>query len=266
MATLYSNLNGGSTSDNPLTSGATTLNSAGLEFLPAVTGSDVLYLTLDPTGASGDPEIVKVTAHTASATSATIVRAQQSTTARSHPLATTWVHALTTTDIAAWAANAANIATNAADIATNTADIATNAADIATEAARPPYLSVDVSGTDVVGVATLTAVSVDTETTDVDSIAGASTVTIGTSGWYGLAALVSMDTALTGTVAIVTFYVLGGPLIQASVDVAAGTATEEDSAPSYLSAGTELTFGWTGSSGITNTPTMSWQFLLYRLA
>jgi hypothetical protein len=54
---------------------------------------------LDPEGVNGAPEIVKVTAHTAAATSVTVTRAQQGTTARAHPVSSVWVHALTETDI-----------------------------------------------------------------------------------------------------------------------------------------------------------------------
>lgn len=102
MATIFSNLKSGTVSDNPLTSGATTINSAAFEFLPAVTGSDIMWITLDPDAVNGAPEIVKVTAHTASATSVTVVRAQQSTTARAHPQNTVWKHAVTKTDLDAF--------------------------------------------------------------------------------------------------------------------------------------------------------------------
>lgn len=82
----------GTTTDNPLTAGATTLNSAGLANLAAVTAPDEAIITLDPNRVSGAPEIVVVTAHTGSATSATIVRGQFGTAAREHALGTEWVH------------------------------------------------------------------------------------------------------------------------------------------------------------------------------
>lgn len=99
MATLYENLLGGTITDNPLSSGATTINSAAFASLPVVTGGDIMYLTLDPAGTNGAPEIVTVTGHTASATSVTVTRASQDTSARSHPTATSWVHGLTEADI-----------------------------------------------------------------------------------------------------------------------------------------------------------------------
>ena len=66
--------------------------------LPAVTGSDTLKLVLDPDGTAGDPEIITITAHTASSTTATISRASEGTTARQHLSSTKWVNAVTTTD------------------------------------------------------------------------------------------------------------------------------------------------------------------------
>lgn len=99
MATLYRNFLAGTTTDNPLSSGATTINSSGFASLPVVSGSDVMWLVLDPDATAGAPEIVKVTAHTASATSVTVTRAQQSTSARSHASGTTWRAVLTQTDL-----------------------------------------------------------------------------------------------------------------------------------------------------------------------
>lgn len=82
----------GTVTDDPLTDSATTLNSAGLANLAAVTGSDEAIITLDPNRVNGAPEIVRVTAHTGSATSATIDRGEFGTVAREHPAGTAWVH------------------------------------------------------------------------------------------------------------------------------------------------------------------------------
>lgn len=92
MARIRSNNVFGTTTDAPLTAGATTMNSAGLANLAAVTGSDEAIITLDPNRVNGAPEIVRVTAHTGSATSATIDRAEFGTSAREHPAGTEWVH------------------------------------------------------------------------------------------------------------------------------------------------------------------------------
>lgn len=81
----------GTITDNPLTAGATTMNSAGLANLAAVSSAEA-FIILDPNRVAGAPEIVVVTAHTASATSATIQRGQFGTTARQHNLNTAWVH------------------------------------------------------------------------------------------------------------------------------------------------------------------------------
>lgn len=102
MASLYRNNLAGQVSDNPLSSGATTINSTAFANLPTVADPDIMWLTLDPDGDDGAPEVVKVTAHTASATSVTVVRAQQGTTARAHNQDTVWKHAVTRTDAEGW--------------------------------------------------------------------------------------------------------------------------------------------------------------------
>lgn len=83
----------GVTTDNPLAIGATTLNSTQLALLPAVSGGGHAVITLDPLRQFGNPEIIVVTAHTGGASSATILRGQYGTSARSHPQNTVWVHA-----------------------------------------------------------------------------------------------------------------------------------------------------------------------------
>jgi hypothetical protein len=93
MARIRTNNVFGTTTDNPLIAGAVTMNSAGLANLAVVAGSDEALITLDPNRVNGAPEIVRVTAHTGSATSATIVRGAFGTAARSHPLGTEWEHA-----------------------------------------------------------------------------------------------------------------------------------------------------------------------------
>lgn len=84
--------------NNPLAIGDTTLSSAALANLPAVASPDYAALILDPAGSAGNPEIVWVTAHTASATTATIARAKEGTTARQHLLAVAWAHGPTIMD------------------------------------------------------------------------------------------------------------------------------------------------------------------------
>lgn len=82
----------GTLTDNPLTNVATTMNSAGLANLAAVSGDERAVIILDPNRVHGAPEIVNVSVHTAAANVATIVRARFGTAAREHPAGTEWVH------------------------------------------------------------------------------------------------------------------------------------------------------------------------------
>ena len=75
MAILYAN-NAATTLAGTLATGATTLTVVNGSFIQAVTAPDVMYLTLQD---AVNTEIVKVTAHTATAASMTIVRAQDGT-------------------------------------------------------------------------------------------------------------------------------------------------------------------------------------------
>lgn len=80
--------------------GATTLtdtNAAPLGFasLPVVEFPDIVPITLDPNGATGEPERCWIVGHTASATSVTVIREPhgENATARSHASGTAWEHA-----------------------------------------------------------------------------------------------------------------------------------------------------------------------------
>lgn len=95
---IYDNNVQGTLTDNPLTNVATTMNSAGLANLSAVSSNHAV-IVLDPLRASGAPEIVIVTAHTGSATSATITRGAYGTSARQHASGTLWVHPFVDADI-----------------------------------------------------------------------------------------------------------------------------------------------------------------------
>lgn len=89
---LRSNNMSGTITDNPLTNVATTINSASFVNLPTVTAVNHLILILDPLGTAGNPEIVTVTAHTAAASSVTVARGAEGSSARTHSLGTTWFH------------------------------------------------------------------------------------------------------------------------------------------------------------------------------
>lgn len=89
---------GGLIEDNPLSSSATTLTSAGLASVPVIGSTQHMAIVLDPDGFNGAPEVVYITAHSAAATTATIVRAQESSTARAHDRDVPWVHTVTVKD------------------------------------------------------------------------------------------------------------------------------------------------------------------------
>lgn len=88
----------GTTTNNPLTAGATTINSPGFVDLPVINTTNHLLLVLDPLEVNGAAEIVRVTTHVSSGTSVTVVRGAENTTPREHPLGTTWFHGPVTTD------------------------------------------------------------------------------------------------------------------------------------------------------------------------
>ena len=93
----------GTITDNPLLIGATTMTSAELASFPVVTATQYVPITLDPMGIGGRPEVVYITAHTASATTATILRGQEqafgSSAARQHLQGTRWSHGPTAYDL-----------------------------------------------------------------------------------------------------------------------------------------------------------------------
>lgn len=82
----------GAITDNPLTVGATTINSPGFVDLPVVDSTNHLVLILDPLEVAGAAEIVRVTAHSASASSLTVVRGAEGSSPRQHAATTTWFH------------------------------------------------------------------------------------------------------------------------------------------------------------------------------
>lgn len=114
----------GTITDNPLTNVATTINSAALASLPAIASPDIAVLVLDPTGSAGAPEVVYVTAHTGSATSATISRGQEGSSARQHASGIAWVHGPTLYDFKGWRLEGSQL-TEATMTGTSAADLLT---------------------------------------------------------------------------------------------------------------------------------------------
>ncbi len=100
MALLHENFLSGTITDSPLTSVATTINSAGFGVLqfPTIT-TDTMYLVLDPEGTAGAPEIVTVTAHSSLATVVTVTRGSEGTVAREHASGTVWRHSYVASEI-----------------------------------------------------------------------------------------------------------------------------------------------------------------------
>lgn len=123
MARLRSNNVFGTITNNPLAIGGATLNSAGLANLVAVAGADRAAITLDPNRVNGAPEIVWVTAHTGAATSATILRAQEGTSAREHPSGTFWVHGWTALDAGLGVLGYAQVVANQGSITGTAVDL-----------------------------------------------------------------------------------------------------------------------------------------------
>ena len=75
MSQLFENFVEGVT-DADILSGATTLSGSFLADLPPVSGGDTAVLIIDPEAAGNGPEKLIVTAHTASATTATVTRSE----------------------------------------------------------------------------------------------------------------------------------------------------------------------------------------------
>lgn len=96
MARIRTDFVRGTITNDPLAIDGTTLNSAALASLPAISSPDIAVLILDPTASA--PEVVHVTAHTSSATTATILRGRESSVARSHIQGTAFVHGATSND------------------------------------------------------------------------------------------------------------------------------------------------------------------------
>lgn len=77
----------------------TTMTSDALEAVVDIAGDEFMYVTLDPDGVAGEPEIVKITAHTASVPSATIERGALGTIARAHKSGIEWTAPVVTEDM-----------------------------------------------------------------------------------------------------------------------------------------------------------------------
>ena len=98
MAQIYQNFISGTLSAG-ITDVETSIAGSALASLAVVSTPDTVWICLDPDGSAGAPEIVTVTTHTSSATTATVTRGAQSTTARAHLINTVWRVAVTKADL-----------------------------------------------------------------------------------------------------------------------------------------------------------------------
>lgn len=80
------------------TTGQTSLDSAAFANLPAISGGNICKIIMDADGSAGAPEIMYITAHTAAATTVTVSRGDEGTTARTHLNGTDWSHGPTLLD------------------------------------------------------------------------------------------------------------------------------------------------------------------------
>lgn len=202
MTTLFANFLAGVVDDAPLTSGATTINSSGFANLPVVSSPDIMWLVLDPDEDAGEPELVKVTTHTSSATSVTVDRGQQSTTAREHAATTVWRAVVTKSDmdtLVAFLEDSAVDTANLADSAVTTAKLADGSVTAAKTGDRSEWTASQLLTT------TPSTVAVDTEVQDdLSMIAAASAdMTIPSDGAYRFTVEVDV-TGATPTVALKT--------------------------------------------------------------
>lgn len=90
-------------------SGGTSLSAPGLADLLVVASPDFVALTLDPEEEFGAPEIVWVSAHSSSATTATIVRAQEGTGGIAHAVGTQVVVGVTQDALDSYLKDKANL-------------------------------------------------------------------------------------------------------------------------------------------------------------
>lgn len=83
----------------PVTSSATSIVDSSFTILPTITGTaEYIPLSFSAINGSQKPEVVWVTAHASGSSTVTVVRAKETTTAKSWPLGTQWAQAETLRD------------------------------------------------------------------------------------------------------------------------------------------------------------------------
>tara|TARA_R110001606_G_scaffold101624_10_gene223102 strand:- start:4291 stop:5241 length:951 start_codon:yes stop_codon:yes gene_type:complete len=77
--------------------------------LPVVSGTDYLWIVIDPDASAGAPEIVKVTAHASASTTVTVSRGQQASVARAHLANVRVTNPVTKADLDSFVTGAADL-------------------------------------------------------------------------------------------------------------------------------------------------------------
>ncbi len=198
----------GTITDNPLTNGATTINSPGFVDLPTVDATNHLILILDPTETNGAAEIVRVTAHTAASSVVTVIRGVESSSPRQHPLGTTWFFGPVTSDFEEILTSSTRPSvpyTGEAIFETDTARVQRYSGTIWQQdnlyfdppacRAKASALTTCTNGSET--AIALAAEDYDTDTMH-DTVTNNSRVTIKTAGIYVVTGLIPFDAAASG--------------------------------------------------------------------
>lgn len=155
-ARVRQNFQGGSIENDPLLIGGTTLTSAALATVAVIDSTKHMAITLDPEGLGGVPEIAYITAHTSAATTATILRAQEGTTAREHAADVPWSHSPSARDYIKTKYVLGNLAGNHTTTSTSFVDVVTATYDLVIDAMIGDILEMTFDAS-ISGAALLTA-------------------------------------------------------------------------------------------------------------
>ena len=145
---VYANFLGGRLSADAA-SGATSLSSAAFASLPVIDTTNHMLITIDPDGLSGEPFVLRVTAHTAAATTVTVdATGSEGTTVRAVKAGCDWVHSLVVTDVKGGAVHFKRAAGDLTLNSTSWANLPTIGTtwDVSLKAAVGDIIEADMSG------------------------------------------------------------------------------------------------------------------------